>query len=155
VSALETRHENIRTLSADHRDDLTAYLRDLSAPKALLWCYLLWWAAVAIHYFDPNPTLWLNSLGLSLIIGTGLYLSTAYAGATRRELGFWPVARFYVMPFCCSSFSALIKGRGFVLIFDPDFSGNLLGLSLCGAFGTLVVLLKCLRGSTTETPELR
>ena len=99
-----------------------------------------------VRYFDPNPRLWVNALGLSLIIGTGLYLSTAYAGPTRRELGFWPVARFYLMPFCCSSFSSLIKGRGFVLIFDPDFWANLFALGLCAAFCTLVVSLKAVHG---------
>jgi hypothetical protein len=79
---------------------------------------------------------------LSGIIGTGLYFSTAYAGPTRRALGFWPVLRFYLMPFCVSSFAALIKGRGFVLIFHPDLEGNLLALALCGAFSALVLVFK-------------
>jgi hypothetical protein len=119
-----------------------SYLRGLSAPKMVLWCYLIWYGSVAARYFDPLPSLWLSSLGLSVIIGTGLYFSTAYAGPTRRLLGFWPVFRFYLMPFCVSSFAALIKDKGFVLIFHPDIAGNLSSLALCGAFCAVVVVFK-------------
>ena len=126
---------------------MVTYLRELSAPKTLLWCYLLWYAFVAIRYFDPGPALWASSLGLSAIIGTGLYLSTAYAEQKRRKLGFWPVFRFYLMPFCVSSFSALIKGRGFVLIFHPDPENNLTAFFLCAGFCLLVLLVKRTRGS--------
>lgn len=121
---------------------MTGYLRGLSAPKMLLWCYLIWYAVVAVRYFDPNPALWASSLGLSAIIGTGLYVSTAYANRERRSLGFWPVFRFYLMPFCVSSFSALIKGRDFVLVFHPDLSGNLWALGLCALFCVSVLLTK-------------
>lgn len=116
---------------------MVGYLRSLPAPKLLLWCYLLWYLFVAVTYFDPSPTLWASSLGLSAIIGTGLYLSTAYAGAVRTPLQFWPVFRFYLMPFCVSSFSALIKGHGFVLIFHPTLIQNLQSLALCAGFCAL------------------
>jgi len=121
---------------------MIAYLRELSAPKLLLWCYLLWYAFTAIHYFDPTPTLWASSIGLSAIIGTGLYVSTAYAERSRRVLGFWPVFRFYLMPFCVSSFSALIKGHGFVLIFPPDLESNVRGFAFCSGFAMLVFVAK-------------
>jgi hypothetical protein len=119
-----------------------AYLRELSAPKTLLWCYLLWYGFVVLRYFDPNPALWASSLGLSVIIGTGLYVSTAFSEAKRRALGFWPVFRFYLMPFCVSSFSALIKGRGFVLVAHPDVDDNLTALALCAAFCAVVAIVK-------------
>jgi hypothetical protein len=54
------------------------YLRELPAPKTLLWCYLIWYTFVAVRYFDPSLALWGTSLGLSAIIGTGFYVSTAY-----------------------------------------------------------------------------
>lgn len=119
---------------------MLAYLRGLSAPKTLLWCYFCWYLFAAARYFDPNPRLWASSLGLSAIIGTGLYLSTAYAERTRRVLGFWPVFRFYLMPFCVSSFAALIKGHGFVLIFHPNLADNLEALALCASFCALVLV---------------
>lgn len=108
----------------------------------LLWCYLLWYGVVLVRYFDPSPRLWATSLGLSAIIGTGLYAGTAYAGSARAALGFWPIFRFYLMPFCVSSFAALIKDHGFVLVFHPDGHGNWLALSLCGAFCALVASAK-------------
>ena len=116
---------------------MVGYLRSLPAPKLLLWCYLLWYLFVAVTYFDPSPTLWASSLGLSGIIGTGLYLSTAFAGRERTRLAFWPIFRFYLMPFCVSSFSALIKGHGFVLIFHPTWGRNLEALALCASFCAL------------------
>lgn len=100
------------------------YLSELSLPRYVLWCYLIWWFGVAIPYFEPSIALWSTSVGMSAIIGTGLYLSTAYAGSVRTPLSRWTLARLYMMPFCVSSFAALIKGRGFVLVFHPDWVGN-------------------------------
>lgn len=140
---------------------MLAYLRGLPAPRVLLWCYLLWYAFTVARTFDPSPTLWASALGLSGVIGTGLYFSTAYAGHERRALGFWPVFRFYLMPFCVSSYSALIQDRGFVLFFHPRAEDNLAALSLCAAFCALVALAKRSRGtdrrarsSDAASPEL-
>jgi hypothetical protein len=119
----------------------------MSLPRATLWCYLIWWFGVAIPYFDPNPTLWLNSVGISAIIGTGLYLSTAYAGATKVALPRLAIARLYMMPFFVSSFAALIKGRGFSLVFHPDLIGNLRPLGLCAIYVALIFAAKRLRRS--------
>lgn len=93
-------------------------------------------------------------MGLSAIIGTGLYLSTAFAGPKRRELGGWPVFRFFLMPFCVSSFSALIKGHGFVLIFHPELADNLRALALCAGFCAAVLLLKRVHKLSARTAEV-
>jgi hypothetical protein len=50
------------------------------------------------------------------------------------------------MPFCVSSFAALIKGHGFVLIFHPNLADNLTALGVCVAF--LLVVLACKRASS-------
>lgn len=116
------------------------YLSELSLPRFVLWCYLMWWFGVAIPYFEPSVGLWITSLGMSAIIGTGLYLATAHAGPVRIQLPVWTVVRLYVTPFCVSSFAALVKGRGFVLIFHPDWAGNawpLLGCLLLGVACTV------------------
>jgi hypothetical protein len=110
------------------------YLGALTAPRIVLWCYLIWWAFTAHRYFDPNPRLWLTSLGLSAIIGTGLYLSTALGGKTVTRLDPFQIARLYLMPFCVSSFAALIKDRGFFLVFHPTVDANVLGVELCWGF---------------------
>jgi hypothetical protein len=111
---------------------LRQYLAGLSRGRLILWCYLIWYLVVLARYFDPNPRLWLTSLGLSFIIGIALYISTtASPGAVK--LGFWPTVRLFMMPFCVSSFSALVKGRDFVLVFSPDPKEIGIGLSLCAA----------------------
>ena len=38
------------------------------------------------------------------------------------------------MPFCVSSFAALIKGHGFVLVFHPSARDNLLAALACALF---------------------
>jgi hypothetical protein len=110
------------------------YLAGLRIAQRVLWCYLCWYLVVLVSYFDPSVTLWLSSLGISGIIGTALYLSTARAGQTRVRLERWQIARLYLMPFCVSSFAALIKGQGFVLVFHPTLRGNVLGAAACLMF---------------------
>jgi hypothetical protein len=97
---------------------------------------------VLVRYFDATPALWINSLGISAIIGTALYLSTAHAGHTRTRLDRWQIFRLYLMPLCVSSFAALIKGRGFVLVLHPDLEGNLLAFGLVSALCAVVWLAK-------------
>jgi hypothetical protein len=113
---------------------LLRYFGGLRASQRVLWCYLLWYLFVAVRYFEADPKLWLSSLGISAIIGTALYLSTARAGRTRVRLERWQIARLYLMPFCVSSFAALIKGRGFILVFHPSARDNLLAASACALF---------------------
>lgn len=126
-----------------------SYLANLNAPRIVLWCYLLWWLHTAVSYFDPNPRLWLSSLGISGIIGVALYLSTAHAAHTQTKLDRWQVFRFFLMPFCVSSFAALIKDRGFVLVFHPTFEANLQALGWCAAFWALARLAR----STVQRSE--
>src|SRR6185295_19870323 len=100
---------------------LLRYLANLSTGRLILWCYLIWYVVVLVRYFDPSPRLWLTSLGLSAIIGMALYVNASFSGKTRLRLEFWPAFRFFLIPFCVSSFAALIKGRGFILIFSPKW----------------------------------
>ena len=118
------------------------YLRNLSTGRLILWCYFIWYAVVLVRYFDPNWRLWLTSTGLSLIIGVALYISTAKSGTGRVELETWQVIRLFMMPFCVSSFSALVKGKGFWLIFSPHPMEILLALGLCALLCGLVALVK-------------
>src|SRR3954454_24292558 len=118
------------------------YLAGLRIAQQVLWCYLIWYLVVLARYFDASPTLWLSSLGISVIVGTALYLSTALAGRTRVTLGRWQVARLFAMPFCVSSFAALIKGHGFVLVFHPRARDNLLAAAACASFVETTSLLR-------------
>lgn len=121
---------------------LLRYLAELTLPRLVLWCYLIWWFFTLAGYFDPSPRLWFSSLGISAIIGTGLYLSTAYGGRAKTRLEPWQIARLYMMPFCVSSFAALIKGKGFVLVFHPTWSGNAAAGAGCAVFVTIALLAR-------------
>lgn len=119
-----------------------SYLRQLSPQMTILWCYLIWYLVVLVRWFDHSPWLWLNSCGISLIIGTALYLSTTQAGRTRTTLNRWQILRLYLMPLCVSSFAALIKDRGFILIFPPTLRDNLIAAGAIAAFCLVVVATK-------------
>jgi hypothetical protein len=116
------------------------YIANLTAGKIVLWCFLLWYLATVIHHFDPAPAIWLNALGISGIIGVALYLSVREPGKPPPDR--WTVARLFLMPFCVSSFSQLIKGRGFVLVFPPDLHEIGVSLAACAAFVTAVLIVK-------------
>ena len=111
------------------------YFANLSTGKIILWCYLLWYLFFAARYFDPSPNLWLTSLGISGIVGIALVISTS---GGKGQLDRWQLFRLFLMPFCVSSFSALVKGRGFVLVFSPRLEDDLIALALCGTFCAFV-----------------
>ncbi|MEO6096849.1 MAG: hypothetical protein ABIW76_14680 [Fibrobacteria bacterium] len=106
---------------------------------------------MAYRYFDPSPRIWATSLGISLIIGIALMLSIAAPGkpAVRDR---WQVFRLFLMPFCVSSFSSLIKGHGFILIFSPNVGEDLTALSLCAAFLLMTWALRRASRRSTAGP---
>ena len=126
------------------------YLADLSAGRVLLWCYFLWYLVIAARYFDPDPRLWLTSLGMALLIGVALYVSTTASAGVRGRLGFWPTARLFMMPFCVSSFAALVKGKNFLLIFSPRAADLLWGAGLCAGFVAAALAAKALCGRPAD-----
>jgi hypothetical protein len=133
-----------------HRS-LLRYLAGLSAGRLLLWCYFLWYLVVLVRYFDSDVRLWLTSFGMSLIIGVALYVSTTAASSVQGPLGFWPTFRLFMMPLCVSSFAALVKGKGFYLVFSPRLVDLLWGAALCGGFVAAVMTVKSL-GLRRQTP---
>lgn|SRR5688572_26386309 len=122
--------------------NLRRYLATLSTGRLILWCYFIWYLVVLIRYFDPSARLWLTSLGLSGIIGFALYLSTAGSGTTRIKFDRWQLFRLFLMPFCVSSFAALVKDRGFILIFSPNITEVALAVGLCVALCVVVFGIK-------------
>jgi hypothetical protein len=46
------------------------------------------------------------------------------------------------MPFCVSSFSQLIKGQGFLLVFPPDLHELATSLGACLVFVVVVSIIK-------------
>src|SRR5215217_4115259 len=129
---------------------LMRYFAALGKGKIILWCYLIWYIFFVVRYFEPIPTLWLTSLGLSGVIGFALLLSTR--GPTNR-LERWQVFRLFLMPFCVSSFAALVKGRGFVLVFSPRVLEDFAALGICAAFCIFVWITQVVTSVETETEK--
>lgn len=118
------------------------YFAQISTGRIVLWCYAVWYAVIVALHFDPSPGLWLTSLGLSAIIGFALILSTRPTGGKPVKADHWQTFRLFLMPFCVSSFAALVKDAGFILIFPPSLRDNLIGFAAIAAFLLLVTLLR-------------
>ena len=117
------------------------YLAALTAGRFVLWCYLIWYLVVLVRYFDPHPRVWLTSLGLSVIVGIALTLNAASGSSSARPQP-WPVFRFFLTPFCVSSFASLVKDRGFLLIFSPHWEELAVAAGACAGLGVLVLAAK-------------
>ncbi len=118
---------------------LVRYFSTLTNGRVVLWCYAIWYVVNVSLCFDARPRLWLTSLGLSGIIGVALWLSTA-TGTTRLDR--WQMFRLFLMPFCVSSFAALVKDAGYVLIFPPSLRENGIGLGAIAVFLVAIALLR-------------
>jgi len=127
-----------------------SYLASLNGARQILWGYLIWYLVVIVRYFDPRPRLWITSLGLSGIIGFALILSTAGTNATTR-LDRWQLFRLFLMPFCVSSFAAVVKDHGFVLVFSPDWRDLTIGAALILVFLAAVRLSRTIVRSPAPT----
>jgi hypothetical protein len=121
---------------------LLKYIANLSTGRTILWSYFIWYAVVVVRYFDANPRLWLTSLGLSAVIGIALVISASSSSTGTMKLDRWQMFRLFLMPFCVSSFSALVKGKNFTLIFSPRMSENYFALGLIAIFCAFVIGVK-------------
>ncbi|MDT8410158.1 MAG: hypothetical protein RQ741_11205 [Wenzhouxiangellaceae bacterium] len=119
---------------------LIRHFARLPSGQIILWLFLIWYLVMAGLYFEPLPRLWLNALGMSLVIGSALVLSVRHDGSAARE--FWRLFRLYTIPFCVSSFSSLVRDDGFYVIFAPAWRDNLVALASCAAFGGWVLLAR-------------
>ena len=69
-----------------------------------------------------------------------LYLSVREPGKPPPDR--WTTLRLFLMPFCVSSFAALVKDKGFVLIFSPRPGEILTAVALCALLCAVVAALK-------------
>ena len=116
------------------------YLAKLPRGKVILWCYLIWYLVNVYFYFDPSLSLWLNSLGISLIIGFALNLSISKS--SRQNSDPWQRLRLFLIPFCVSSFASLIKGQGFILVIPPKPIEQMIAVGSCLMFVAMVYGIK-------------
>lgn len=124
---------------------MSGYLASLTLGRTVLWCYLIWYLVALALYFEPVPGLWLTSAGVSALIGMAFLFSTTPFPFGPVGLPFWVVARFFLIPFCVSSFSALAQGKGFVLVLFPRWQETVLAAGLCVLFVLAVQVAKRLQ----------
>lgn len=129
------------------------YLVLVPKGKAVLWCYLIWYLAIVARYFDPTPAIWINSLGISAVIGFALLLSVGGPGKSKADR--WQTIRLFLTPFCVSSFSSLIKGKGFVLIVPPKVDDLLVAIGSCLVFILVVMASKMYARKQTANPSFQ
>jgi len=72
---------------------LLRYLAGLNPARTILWCYLIWYLTAVALYFDPSPSLWLTSIGISAIMGYALWLSAVNSPTGRIKIGRWQLFR--------------------------------------------------------------
>jgi len=125
---------------------LIEYFANLGIRKQVLWCYLIWYLVTVWYRFEPSPAMWLNCVGISVVIGLGLVFSVTTPAGHRPDR--WQILRLFLMPFCVSSFSSLIKGHEYLLIFPRAPAELLVSIGACAAFLAVVYLLKKTAGKT-------
>jgi len=135
---------NLETQSGIFRKTmlLLRYLGQMPASRMTLWSYVIWWAVIVHYYFSPDLRLWLTSLGIGIIVGYALMLSTGPVSMERVRSHFWGSLRLFTCPLMVSSFSALVAGHGFLLVFSPRWMENAVALGSIGVFLLLVFLSK-------------
>ena len=125
------------------------YFVKIHAGRLLLWCYLNWYFVTLYYHFDPSIKLWINSLGISVVIGTAVMLSVSVNG----RMDYWQTFRLYWMPFAVSSFAALIKNKGYFIIFSSNPYEIFSAVLACGLFLFGVLLLKWCDANWSNTTK--
>ena len=121
-------------------NNVIRYFINISNGKIVLWCYLIWYCVTLYYYFDSSLGIWLNSIGISIVIGIALMLSVSSSNSQQKD--HWQIFRLFMMPFCVSSFSSLIKGQGFILIVPPKSIEQITAVGACIIFLILVFCVK-------------
>lgn len=119
---------------------LLNYFAQLKPGKMVLWFYLIWYFVTVYFHFDPNPKIWINAVGISMVIGIALMLSVSNGQSPLANP--WQTFRLFWMPFAVSSFSSLIKGQGYIVIFSPHLQEVLVALGACLVFSVFIAALK-------------
>lgn len=119
---------------------LIQYFYEIKLDKIILWCYLIWYVVIVYFYFDASLKIWMNAIGISAVIGTGLLLSVS--SSNHNEKDNWQTFRLYLMPFCVSSFSALIKEQGFFVFISPKIQETAAAIPCCILFIVFILTVK-------------
>jgi hypothetical protein len=121
---------------------LIRYIAKLPPSRLILWSYVIWWAVMVTNYFTPDKRIWTTSLGIGLIVGYALMLSTGPITLNRFRNRFWESMRLFICPLMVSSFSALVAGKKFTLVFSPVWKENATAVAGIAVFLLMARILK-------------
>ena len=107
----------------------------------ILCCYFLWYLFFLVRYFRWDVSLWGTSLFMSIIVGIALNFNAFGSLEEIRKGDKWKVIRFFIIPFCVSSYPLLIEGQNFILIFSPNIIENVLALLPISIFIIIVLIV--------------
>lgn len=125
------------------------YLADLDARRLTLWCAFLWYIAILARHGDLPAQRWTSAVAIALIVGSILTLNAIPAAGTLNSLGRWTVFRFFVIPFCVSSLSAIAANKNFALIFPVQLWDNLIAAGVCAVFCAITGMARVLAREAT------
>ncbi len=120
----------------------TDYVYDLSRSRVVLWCYFAWYVCIIVNNFEASVQLWATALAMSGIVGFALYLNAMDKGNERINLGRWQIARFFLIPFCVSSYSAIAKVNDFVFVFPRSLTQLIAASILCCSIVLFTAILQ-------------
>jgi hypothetical protein len=123
------------------------FLHQSTGPAfALLAAFFVWWLCMVIFFFDPAWPLWVNTLVITAFVGTALNVNAFTSSQEPHLLAFarnqpWLVARFFLIPFCVSSYGGIADSAHFVAAF-PSTHAVSAAVGICVAvFVALLMLL--------------
>jgi hypothetical protein len=120
---------------------IVKYLLNLSSGLKILWCYLFWYLFFLVRYFRWDASLWGTTLFMSIVVGLALNFNAYGSIRAIRSGEPWKIARFFIIPFCVSSYPLLIREQNFILIFSPNMLENVVALILIAIFLLTILLL--------------
>lgn len=98
-------------------------IKSLTNGGLLLWCYFLWYLVIIVARWDFDFGIYVRALGVCLLVGVALCANATLGGNVR--LGPLQTLRFFLIPFCVSSYSSVASKNGFLFIFSPRLQENL------------------------------
>jgi len=117
------------------------YLLNSSLSLKILWCYLFWYLFFLVRYFRWDVSLWGTTLFMSVFVGIALNFNAFGSVEEIRKENKWKIARYFIIPFCVSSYPLLIKNQNFILIFSPNIIENVLALIPISIFLIAILII--------------
>lgn len=127
----------------------------VTLPLCLIFSYFIWYLWIISNFPVPSEVsikIWPNAACMSIFVGTVLN-ANAYIPPLKQHFALrkWSIFRFYVIPFCVSSYSSIAQQHSFVLLFPAsEYKTGLIGIGI--ALGVFI-FLNLLRIFTSNIDE--